>query len=82
MPTSGGYLAAGWAAVLNELGPLEADTLDLATAEALNTPAWIKTANKHLGLNSEEASWLTGDQVSRSRVLRGSLIDTRSNSYP
>lgn len=50
-------------AVLNELGPAEANTLDLATAEALNTPAWIKTANQHLSLDSEEPSWLTGDQV-------------------
>jgi hypothetical protein len=62
LPSACGYLAAGWVAVLNQLAAMF-HTLDFATADALNTTAWVKTANQHLNLDSEEAVWLTGDQV-------------------
>lgn len=58
----GGYLAAGFAALLHELGR-DFYTLDFATADALNTTAWVQTANQHLGLTGDEAEWLTGDQA-------------------
>ena len=57
-----GYLATGWAAMLRSLGDTF-DSLECSVAAQLNTPNFVNTANKHLGISGPGAIKLTSDQI-------------------
>lgn len=70
---AGGYLAAGWASLLHDMGP-EFTNLDFETADAINTAEFMEMANHHLGYEGSDANGspyntegavqrLTGDQA-------------------
>ena len=64
LPDACGYLAAGWACLLSDLG-LDFQTLDMETASSVNTAPVITTQNERLG-NPElgaTARWLSDDDV-------------------